>query len=144
LIISCSQSTDSEEEFIRYKYDLKNGNCINSIGDIGFNEFNLEEIRGTKNAECYDLSNVKLVFLKDSVTEETEFFGHQLIGWNFKGAIMDTAQIHFADIIDADFRGTKLSKLLYGYSFLSGRIDDFTELPLEICTIKPDSMYCYN
>ncbi|MEC7984782.1 MAG: pentapeptide repeat-containing protein [Myxococcota bacterium] len=119
---------DQEREF---QYNESNGACENADGDGGMNPFSLIQVRETENAEC-------TVLEADSLNEGD--YHHPNLPWNLRGAVLH-AGIHFADMIDADFRGADLSELDFGYTKLRGPVDDFTALP-EGCEVQEGLLDC--
>ena len=131
----------------KYFYQVESGECININGEKGFNAVELgalfdgvdesqlssakyqpKQVYRNKNAECVDFSNfdfnriIKLSYVR-------------LEKWNFRGAKLEGAAFAFAKMIDADLRGAKLSTISIGYTYISGKIDKFTEYP-KICTVQ--------
>ena len=130
----------------KYFYQVKSGECINAKGEKGYNTIELDilfdgvdesqlsspkyqpkQAYKNKNAECVDFSNfdfnriIKLSYVR-------------LEKWNFRGAKLDGAAFAFAKMIDADLRGARLSGISIGYTYISGKIDQFTEYP-KVCVL---------
>jgi len=142
VLISCN-----EKECINtnvYTYNAENGKCENCEGTIGFNVFDIETVRATRNAECLDLLGQKLVFLLDTSQIENfqELGDNVLEEYNFKGSKLDSCELFFNYIRSADFSGTDLSTLQFGYAIIEGRVDEYTLTPFGCPTVENDSLYC--
>lgn len=146
LLASCDKDDDLSDDCgndLIFHYDSLSGNCINCKGKIGLNPFDLNQINTTKSAECMKFPAMHLVFVLDT-TEIDNFIelGHNEISdYNFKGADLDSTTLHFNELINSYFEGTKMSQLEFGYAKISGKIDEFTEIP-EGCPIENDSISC--
>lgn len=129
----------------KFSYDGQSGTCKNCEGAIGYNQINLEQIRKSKDAECISISKIELLLLLgDSVEIPTRFGYEKLTNYNFKGSILDSCELFFNHIIDADLRGTNLSTLQYGYAFVTGKKDNFTKPPITgKVEINGDSINCF-
>lgn len=142
----CMQSCvkDKCENLNIYTYNSNTGKCENCDGIEGYNEFDVQNIQATSNAECLNLSGKKLVYLLDTSKIENfnEFGNNQIIAHNFKGCQFDSAQLFFNDILNGDLEGANLSKIEYGYAIISGHIDEHTILPNGCPAIANDSLYC--
>jgi len=127
-----------------YTYNPENGKCENCESTVGFNAFDIEAVRATRNAECLDLSGQKLVYLLDtSMIENFRELGYnQLKQYNFKGSKFDTSQLFFNDIIESDLAGADMSKLGFGYAILNGYVDEYTMIPEGCPAVENDSLYC--
>src|SRR5882672_8025807 len=91
----------------QFAYDEAAGVCKNCKGEIGFNALDLVAIRKSKNAECLYLSKMELLLLMgDSVQIPQRLGYNKLINYNFKGSVIDSCQLFFNFIFDADLRGT--------------------------------------
>ncbi len=134
------------QDINRYNYNSTTGLCENCKGEIGFNEFNIENIRKGKNIECYNLSNKTLVYLLDTAKiEGFHEFGQNLMeGYNFNGCVLDSAELFFNDIRNSSFEGADLSYIEFGYANIHGSIDKFTKLPLNgnCSNVFQDSINC--
>ena len=115
-----------------FRYNERTGQCENEAGEEGFNHSSVVRVRETGDGECVDMS--------DWVLDE-EHYGHQNLDWDIRGALMDGAQLHFADFIGVDFSGVDMQGLEYGYARLDGVIDDFTVLP-QNCEANGDEIRC--
>ena len=139
---SCERDFENKTVFV---YNETTGECEDSQKKAGFNVFNIDEIRRTKNAECLDLSGQRLVYLLDTSKIENFQEGDYNIleGYNFKGSKFDSALIFFDYIFRADFSGADLRNIQYGYAFVRGKIDQYTLLPVTgQCETENDSLYC--
>lgn len=127
-----------------FRYDEKSGVCKNCEGNIGYNNVNLEQIRKSKDAECLYLSKLELLLLMgDSVEIPGRSSYQKLTKYNLKGSALDSCELFFNNILEADLRGTNLSTLQYGYAFVTGRIDIFTKVPgTGTIKINGDSITC--
>lgn len=112
-----------------YKYDLSSGKCMNSDKQVGYNDLVLERVRGTKDAECMDLTGLELLSLDIVITEKNRFAYYELKNWNFRGSNLNNAELFFNLIIDADLRGASFSELKFGYASVTGRVDQFSVIP---------------
>ena len=121
---------DPNQEF-EFQYNENTGSCENEHGVGGMNESSLIQVRETENAECVVLDNWNL---------NEEDYSYPNLPWNLRGAVLRSS-IHFANMINADFRGSDLSALDFGYSQLKGPIDDFTLLP-EGCLVQDNMIDC--
>ena len=124
-----------------YHYQASTGECVNLEGERGYNpvqinvlfdglteeilrseKYQPKQVYLNKNAECVDFTNfdfnriIKLSYVR-------------LENWNLKGAILKNAAFTFAKMIKADLRGTKLTDISIGYTYISGSIDKFTKYP---------------
>jgi len=148
----------------QFRYDDQTGQCVNENGDVGYNTFDENifssrerienrggkhrgrEVYANKNAECVDFTGV--VFEKYIGVSYSELFQ-----WNFKGANLTNAEIHFNHIKEADLRGADLEHLKFGYAHISGKIDGYTKIPkprmmrgtnIRKCSIQDDNVECSN
>jgi hypothetical protein len=129
----------------RYTYNVHNGRCENISGEVGFNEFDVDFIRKTKDCECVKLSKIEILDLAgDTIAIPQRLAYYKLTGYNFKGSVLDSCELFFNYIVRSDLRGADLSTLQYGYAFVTGRVDDFTKVPVEgQVTFHDDSVTCY-
>jgi len=142
VLISCNKEECTNTNV--YTYNTENGQCENCDGTVGFNIFDIETVRTTRNAECLDLSGQNLVFLLDtSMIENFQEFGdNSLEQYNFKGSKFDSCQLFFNHIRDADFAGSDLSKLQFGYAIIEGYVDAYTRIPENCPAPENDSLFC--
>ncbi|PIA79369.1 hypothetical protein BFR04_00520 [Gaetbulibacter sp. 4G1] len=146
MFTSCSKENNSSNECetkLTFKYDSLSGECKNCDGEIGFNVFNLDQIRTTKNAECMKFPEMHLVFILDTMNIEDfgEYDYNEIKEYNFKGANLNSTGLYFNSLIKCDFEGTKMAKMDAGYAVINGKIDNYTEF-LEGCPIESDSINC--
>ena len=134
---------ERQENAPRFRYDFQVGKCLDGNNNIGFNNFILEQVKGTKNAECYDLKGIDLIDLKENITEENRLAYNKLKSWNFRGSSLDGAELFFNHLVDADLRGSRFSNLEFGYANISGTVDNFSEIP-ETCERTKDLIGCYS
>lgn len=128
-----------------FTYQTTMGKCVDNNGKVGYNAMDLATIRSTKDCECMDLSGQNLVYLLDvdKIEDFNELGDNRLLGYNFKGANFDGAELFFNRILEADFRGADLRKIQFGYAYLKGEIDAFTKLPEEgICESSQHMLNC--
>jgi hypothetical protein len=126
-----------------YRYDAATGKCKNCKGKEGLNALDIDYIESNKDAECFDLTDLELILLHKKISEAGSLRYDILEGYNFKGAKLDSAELFFNFIYRADFRGTDLSTLQYGYAIIKGAIDEHTKLPLNgDCEHVMDSIHC--
>lgn len=132
---------DSPREF---SYDEIDGLCKNRAGLVGFNEIDLPKIRLSRDCECMKFSKIEVLELAgDTIQIPVRFGYYELTEYNFKGAVLDSCNLFFNLVLKADLRGADLSTLQYGYAFVTGRIDEFTKVPLEgTVEIDGDSVRC--
>lgn len=142
VLISCNKEECIDTNV--YTYNTENGQCENCEGTVGFNVFDIEAVRTAKNAECLDLSGQKLVFLLDtSMIENFQEFGdNTLEDYNFKGSKLDSCELFFNNIRNADFAGADLSTLEFGYAIIEGYVDEYTVIPAGCLAVENDSLYC--
>jgi len=140
-IMSCEEECT---DIGAYTYNSESGKCENCEGTIGFNTFDIQEVRATNNAECLDLSGQNLVYLLDtSMIENFQEFGYnELKQYNFKGSKFDSCQLFFNYILESDFAGADLSKLGFGYAIINGYVDEYTIIPDGCPAVENDSLYC--
>jgi len=112
-----------------YKYNAKSGKCLNEKGKKGLNPLNLKVVQQTKNCECMDLGTIDLVELLPDITDANKFGYNKLKDFNFRGANLSKAKLHFNDIENADFSGAIVAGFSYGYAHINGKIDKYTVLP---------------
>lgn len=103
-------------------YNHEAGDCLNEDGEVGFNFSNVVKVRETGDGECVNMSYWTL--------EEGDY-SYPNLDWDVRGAVMYGTQIHFANMIGADFRGADLYGLEFGYTFLQGIIDEHSVLPAD-------------
>jgi hypothetical protein len=142
ILMSCDNDCANPN---KYTYNPMNGKCEKCNGEEGYNSLDYNHIRSTKNAECTDLSNLNLVYLLDTVAIDnfTELGYNILQDYNFKGCKFDTSILFFNHIYGASFEGADLSNLSYGYAVVTGKIDEFTILPVTgVCHTIADSCDC--
>ncbi len=142
VLISCNKEECTDVNV--YTYNAESGQCENCEGTVGFNMFDIEAVRTTRNAECLDLSGQKLVFLLDtSMIENFQEFGDNVLEeYNFKGSKLDSCELFFNNIRNADFSGTDLSTLQFGYAIVEGLVDEYTIIPNGCPAVENDSIYC--
>jgi len=109
-----------------YSYDHETGLCKNALGEEGYNHSSVVKARETGDAECVDMNGWSL---------EEQNFGYPNLDWNVRGALMNGAQIHFANMIGADFSGADMTDFEYGYTSLQGIADEYTQLPIDCLSI---------
>ncbi len=140
---SSSSSSSSVTTVSVFKYDSIYGFCVNSLNEIGFNEFVLEDIKGTKNGECFNFPDFYIILLKEGVFEETgNLFAYDtLYDWNFKGSVLDSAVLYFAHIANGNFEGAQISNMRMGYASITGLLDTYSNVGG--CPNKNDNtFYC--
>lgn len=137
LMLSCqpkgAQTKSKQGKSARFAYDAQKGICINAKGEKGLNKANPEEIRLTKNCECTDLVGIDLVDLLPGITQMNRFSYNVLKGFNFRGADLSQAQIHFNHLENCDLSGANLKGFSFGYTYIDGSVDAFTQLPENGC-----------
>lgn len=146
LLASCQRDDNSLNDCDQvFTYDLEIGKCTNCNGEVGYNPFNLEKIKSTKNAECIKIPKMHLVFLLDTneIQDFNEFGYNEITDYNFRGSDLNDTELIFNHILNADLEGTKLSKLQIGYGSITGNIDAFTEYS-DLCAIENDLINCQN
>ena len=147
ILAACSPdpAPDSPREF---SYDEDSGQCRNSLGEVGFNQVDLVKIRVSKDCECMKFSKIQVLdVMGDTIQIPRRFAYLKIENYNFKGSVLDSCNLYFNNLVAADLRGTDLSTLQYGYALVTGRIDDFTKLPLSgIIEVRAngDSVRCFN
>jgi hypothetical protein len=145
LLISLVFLFTCQDENMRdlYRYESSTGKCRNSEGREGLNPLDIEYSKSTKDCECFDLSDLELILLHKEISEPGSLRYDVLDGYNFKGAKLDSSELFFNFIYHADFRGTDLSTLQYGYAIIKGAIDQHTILPVNgECEHVADSIHC--
>lgn len=113
-----------------YRYDPALGKCQNVGGQAGLNLpdpatlfAQHDAVTNTytgADAECVDFTDFDFgahVGLAYPVLDQ----------WNFRGAKLERAKISFANVSNADFAGTDLRALKYGYATIQGQGDSFTQ-----------------
>jgi hypothetical protein len=115
-----------------FDYNPQNGRCENANGEQGFNPSSLIKVRHTADGQCVDMAGWAL---------NGEDFSYPNLAWDVRGAHLNGATISFADMIGADFRGTKMDSFSYGYTTLKGKVDQFTQLPSD-CTPQAEQIDC--
>lgn len=145
ILISCNKKDDLLNDNLDsvFYYNSLSGECVNFKGEFGLNSYNLAQIRLTKNAECVKFPAMHLVYVLDTSNIEnfSEFGNNDIQEYNFKGADLDSTNLHFNQLINSNFEGAKISKIDFGYAKIYGKIDSFTEYP-QGCTIENDSINC--
>lgn len=134
------------EDKTLFTYNAASGKCENCEGKAGYNNFDIQKIRKSKNAECLAFQAQDLVYLLDtSAIENFNKSGYNnLEGYNFKGSSFDGARIFFNNISGADLSGADLRNLQYGYAVIKGKTDKYTRLPLSgKCDATSDSVICH-
>ena len=131
----CSPGGEDGDTF---RYHAATGKCRNAAGEEGHNPYDSASIKGTKRAECVNLAYQHLILLeKDSVT----FTHDTLKGWDLRGALFYGTWMDSNSITGADLRGVSLAGL-EGYRVLEGKVDSFTAVPQEGCTLTGTSIRC--
>ena len=146
LLTGCDKDddlSDNCENDSIFHYDALSGNCVNCKGEIGLNPFDINQIRTSKSAECMKFPAMHLVFVLDTAKIENfiELGHNEIRDYNFKGADLDSTTLHFNELINSTFEGTKMSQVDFGYAKVHGKIDGFTEIP-EGCPIENESISC--
>jgi hypothetical protein len=114
-------------------YNAELGRCVDDNGQPARNAVPLAVVHETGFGECVDFGSVQL---------NDEDYGYPVfLGWNLRGANLDTASISFASLIDADLRGAQLAQFSFGYAEITGTIDDATAPPTP-CTVDGDQLSC--
>ena len=125
LRLSCWQ-----EDFApRFRYEPDSGECLDSNGSTGRQSLPVEYVRTTGDGNCVDLGEQRL--------EEENFVYPLWEGFDLRGADLSRAHMNFAKILDASFEGTRLNGFDFGYVWLSGSVDSFTEIP-DFCDAPVD------
>lgn len=127
-----------------YTYNSDTGKCENCEGIEGYNEFDIQAIRTTRQASCLNLSGFKLVYLLDTSKIEGfhEFGQNQIEAYDFQGSRFDSSELFFNDISRSRFEGADLSKIGFGYAKIAGYKDQYTIAPEGCGIIESDSLYC--
>ena len=105
-----------------YHYNQESGKCENADGEEGYNNSSVVKVRETGDGECANMSYWEL---------EEQDYGYPNLEWDVRGSLMYGTQIHFANMIGADFRGANMTGLEYGYTYLRGVVDEYTLLPVD-------------
>ena len=116
----------------RYRYDPSNGRCADSAGESGLNPIAVPVVRDSGIGECADLRGVML--------NEDDLSYPEWRGADLRGADLSAAQLSFAHIYDAQLEGTRLSTLEYGYAYVTGTTDRFTDIPETGGCVHEDSL----
>lgn len=146
LILILAFSCDEEEVSSNlFRYDPQTGKCRNGTGSEGLNALDVGYIRSTRDAECFDLSGYELILLHDKKELTSWSLSYDTLNkFNFRGARLDSATLFFNFIYNADFRGTDLRTLQYGYAGIRGITDQYTKLPNEgMCESTRNFLECY-
>jgi len=99
------------------------------------NALPLPFVRATGVGRCADLVGQPL--------NGTDLTYPTLERYDLRGAALDQATLHFAQLTDARLEGTSMAAFDYGYAEVSGRIDDATVLPLDgDCAVEADRVTC--
>ncbi|MEE2830294.1 MAG: pentapeptide repeat-containing protein, partial [Myxococcota bacterium] len=122
-----------QEDFApRFRYEQDSGQCLDSKGSTGRQSLPVEYVRATGDGNCVDLGEQRL---------EEENFSYPLWdGFDLRGADLSRAHMNFAEILDASFEGARLNGFDFGYVWLSGSVDSFTELP-DFCDAPVDGSW---
>lgn len=116
-----------------FTYHPENGKCLNASGKVGLNSLDLAAMGESKNCECVDLGKTDLVDLIPGLDPNDRLGYNVLKGYNFRGANFKQAKLHFNHFEDCDFSGAKMKGFSFGYTYIKGVRDTFTELPDEGC-----------
>jgi len=123
-----------EPEFL---YDEATGECTNDNGEVGSNPWPIHMVRETGDGECTRLEGVAL--------NEDDYGYPDLEAWNLRGAVLDGAGMHFANLVDANLEGAKMTEFEFGYAEITGSIDTHTQFPLGPCDVGyTGDLYCWN
>lgn len=131
-----------------FRYDAARG-CIDKQGRTGLNQLESNVVfrpdpggvegrmtLSDRDAECVDLRGVAF----------EQYVGlnyAELRRWNLRGADLSGAKFFFANLLEADLRGTRLRDLSFGYARIEGVIDARTTLPPEhLCNVQISSIAC--
>ena len=123
-----------EPEFL---YDSTTGECTDDNGEVGSNPWPIHMVRETGDGECTSLVDVAL--------NEDDYGYPDLEAWNLRGAVLDGAGMHFANLVDANLEGVKMTEFEFGYAEITGTIDTHTQFPLGPCDVGyTGDLYCWN
>ena len=123
-----------EPEFL---YDPTTGDCTDDNGEEGTNPWPIHMVRETGDGECTRLVDVAL--------NEDDYGYPDLEEWNLRGAVLDGAGMHFANLVDANLEGAKMTEFEFGYAEISGSIDTHTQFPLGPCDVGyTGDLHCWN
>ncbi|MCB1177731.1 MAG: pentapeptide repeat-containing protein, partial [Leptospiraceae bacterium] len=141
LFLQCSTNT-LKTNLTSYKYDPLKGKCFDANGKEGLNELNLSQIQKTKNGECVNFGNLDLILLMPEIPESKRFAYNLIKEFNFKGADLSKAKLHFNNIEECDFSGAILDGFEFGYTSIQAKIDNFTKVPRECKKLTKQKIEC--
>ena len=146
-LISCENKNNACIDENLFTYNSKKGICENCKDEKGYNVLDMDNIRKTKNAECTDLSNLKIVYVLDTSMIENfmELGQNRIEGYNFKGCKFSGSELFFNDIFYSNFEGADLSGINFGYATIHGTKDKFTVMPSDgnCNSTSIDSINCF-
>ena len=61
---------------------------------------------------------------------------------DLRGAVLDTATLYFAHIVDSQWEGADLTGFGFGYATLSGSMDEHTVWPEGPCSVDGSTLAC--
>ena len=128
LPISCWRTNQPR----KYSYNSDTGLCQNEQGELGLNASHVFKVRKTKDGQCVDMSGWSL---------NGQDYSYPNLDWDVQGANLNGATIHFANMIDADFRGAQMQNFTFGYTNLKGQVDEHTQLPQD-CSAEGGQIDC--
>lgn len=119
-----------EEQYLPARYDADSGKCLTKDGVEAMNDVPFLFVRGTGWGQCTELAG--------QLNEEA--FGYpSFVGLDLRGAVLDGAALHFANILDARLEGADLANFSFGYATVSGSIDEHTVVPADMFCDAPDA-----
>lgn len=133
IMAGCKSSGAGASKSEAFHYDAASGKCVNSSGQTGMNTMDIKRIRQDKNCECVKMGEIELVDLLPNIDENNRFAYNELLSFNFRGADLSQASLHFNHIIDADFSGANMKDFSFGYANISGKMDKYTVIPEDGC-----------
>jgi len=115
-----------------YRYDPASGKCLDQYGETGQNHLTLAFVRDNQNGECVDLGHV-------NINEEDS--SYPKFQWTLRGANLSNIDMVFAQFVNSSFEGANLEGMNIGYASVSGTMDPYTRLPLELCETLSDTKF---
>jgi len=122
------------EDFVSDFTYVEGEGCFDAAGTPGHNPLPIPYLRDTLDAHCAS-------FAGQMINED--FLGYPtFVGMDLRGAVLDSAELFFAHILESSWEGADLTGFEFGYAFLSGTVDASTVILAENCGVQDDWLDC--
>jgi hypothetical protein len=118
----------------QHHYDASLGTCVDDSGVAGVDLLPVPYVRVSGDGQCGFFPGLSL---------NEDFFDYPVLrNIVLRGAVLDTANLYFAHIVDSQWEGADLTGFGFGYATLSGTVDEHTVWPEGPCSIDGSTMAC--